>query len=782
VDITGNPTAAGFGNTVEEEKKMRIVFKIAKNEWRYLFYSPIAWFVLLIYWVTWAAFYTDQLADAIASMPLHHVLGLVYGIFIDKLVLGTREGGHGVFEIMIKNFYQFIPIVTMGVFSREITNGTIPLLYSSPIKLRKIVLGKYLGILLFNLLLLAALGVLIITSVIVIKNPDYGTLLSAALGFYLMLCAYSAIGLFLSTLTSYQIIAALGTFIVLFCLDKIGLLWQRYDFIRDLTWWLSSSNRVEKMLTGLITSKDVIYFLTIAGMFLGFILIRLKARREARSWYIHLGRYGTVTAAGLLIGYISSRPILTVYFDATASQRNTIHQRAQQLIRQFGDSTLEVTAYTNLLSHRISYGMPVARNAWLDIWDPYLRFKPDIRFKYEYYYDYDPAYDDSTLFKQYPGRTIKEIAALLAESEDCDLAMFKTPEEMRRIIDLRPEHFENTTQLQYGGRKEFIRSPYPTTFKRLLYPAKIPHVYYLTGELERSILKTGEREYSQNHNWLIEDGFDVDTLNPGIQDIPADATVLVLADPKMDLPFIVQNKLANYIDRGGNMLIIGEPGKQYVVNPFLRRIGIRLMNGQLVEPSFHETFEKVWTYTTSASDSLSEELLDNKKGIGGELGVRMPGVTGIGYARDSSSFVVKPLLRTLPNKTWFKASNDLVIDSTLPPFHPEAGDLKGDPFVTAIQLTRQLKNREQRIVVCSGADFINNKWIVPLFNGLFFNSICSWLDHNEFPVYTPDTPPRDTALRIGRAGGENLRIVYVWVFPAILLLAASVLLIRRKRK
>lgn len=766
---------------------MKTLFKIAKNEWLYLFYSPIAWFVLIVVWAEWAVFFTTDVYD-FATGVRSDLRGVVYGIFIGG-------PGSGVLEQVTKNLYQVIPILTMGVINREMNNNTFPLLYSSPVKLRQIVLGKYLGILLYNLLLLVMFVVLIITSVLIIRQADYGLLLSAALGYYLMICAYSSIGLFMSTLSNYQIIAALGTFIIIFFLESIGRLWQKYDVVRDLTWFLSSRNRVDKMLHGLIISRDVIYFIIIACLFLCFTCIKLKSRTEARSWYIQAGRYLAVTAAGLLVGYICSRPMMTAYFDATAIRRNTIHQREQQLIKQFGDSVLEVTVYTNLLGGGFEFGMPEARNGYLDLfWDKYLRFKPDIRFKYEYYYDYDPASDDSALYKLYPGKTVKEIAAQLADRSDYNLSLFKSPEEMRKTIDLRPEHYRMAVQLQYRGRKEFIpfsAPPYASAFKRLLSPATIPHFYFLTGELERSIYKTGDREYSlrtadnQRSNSLVTGGFDVDTLNLAMQDIPSNTTALVLADPKMEISASIQNKLKKFIDMGGNMLIIGEPGKQYVVNPVLQQLGMQLMNGQLVKPSPNETFENVWASSTAAGGGLSEELSDLIK-FWGALPVFMPRVTGIRYARDSFSFVMKPVLKTTPDDTWFKANNELAYDSTLPPYHPQQGDIKGDSFITAIQLTRQLKSKEQRVIVCSNAEFISNNWAIHSpqgsFHGDVFTAICSWLGYNEYPVYLPGTAPRDSTMKIGRAGATALQTVYVWVLPAILLLAGSVLLIRRRRK
>src|SRR5882757_1504371 len=332
--FTGNITAAGIGITVKKEKKMKILFKIAKNEWRYLFYSPIAWFVLTVFWVEWAAFFTNAVYE-FASGQRNDLRGIVYGIFIDNLE-------KGVLYQVAKNLYQFIPILTMGVISREMSNSTNRLLYSSPISLRRIVLGKYLGVMLYNLLLLAAFGILIITSALIIKQVDYGPLLSAALGSYLMMCAYSSIGLFMSTLSNYQIIAALGTFILIFFLGNIHMLWQKYDFLRDVTWFLSSRRRADDMFHGLMTSRDIIYFLIIPCLFLGFTYIKLKGRMETKPWYVHSGRYVAVTAMAVLIGYICSRPAMTAYFDTTATHRNTIHPREQALIKQFGDSTLEV--------------------------------------------------------------------------------------------------------------------------------------------------------------------------------------------------------------------------------------------------------------------------------------------------------------------------------------------------------------------------------------------------------------------------------------------------------
>ncbi len=419
---------------------MKIIFSIAKNEFRYLFYSPIAWFVLIIFLVQCAALFSGPLYDLANAQEVYMKNMASYGGFPDSL---TKEIFYTkpFLENILSNLYLFIPVLTMGLISREVNSGTTALLFSSPVHLRRVVLGKYIGIMLYNLLLLLVIAIFLVAGFIEIKHADYGMLLSAALGFYLMICAYSAIGMFMSCLSSYQIVSALATFVVLFILTHVGSLWQRYDFVRDLTYFLSLQNRTGKMINGLIVTKDVIYFALVTFLFIAFTFIRLRNNRESKSSLIKMGRYLAVFLVVVFIGYVSSRPALTGYWDTSATQHNTIHAKTQATLGEFSkDSTLEVTLYTNLVGKGLGAGMPEARNSiyLAGLWEPYLRFKPDIRFKYEYYYDNDPAKDDSALYRDFPGNSLTEIAAESAELVDASPSMFKTPDEMRQVIDLNP--------------------------------------------------------------------------------------------------------------------------------------------------------------------------------------------------------------------------------------------------------------------------------------------------------------------------------------------------------
>jgi ABC-2 type transport system permease protein len=778
---------------------MKIIFKIARTELRNLYYSPVAWFLAIVFFIQCAVFYTYALVpfakwqDIMSkNNPKFRDPGqpLTSIIFLNP--------GNGIIGNVLQNLYLFIPLLTMGLISREVNNGSIKLLYSSPVKVRHIVLGKYLAVMVYNLLLIALVGVFMVTAAFNIPHIDSGILLSALLGFYLLVCAYTAIGLFMSSVTTYQVVSAIGTFIIIFILSRIGTLWQKYDFVRDLTYFLSIVGRTGKMMRGLITTKDILYFLMIVYIFVGFTMLRLKSGRESRPWFINVGRYILVFASALLIGYAGSLPSTTIYWDTTARQINTIHPTSQKIVKDLGNDPLEITLYSNLLGPGLRQGLPESRNTYLTtVWEKYVRFKPNITFKYEYYYDLKTG--DSNYYKGFPGKNLQQIAEQMADGNETKMSLFKSPAQIRRIVNLDDENQRSVMQLKYKGRSVFLRTfndvnfwpdemHIAAAFKRLEH-AKLPKIYYLTGNLERSIHKSGEREFKDHsieklsRYSLVNLGFDADTLLLDTQDIPADATALVLADPKTELSETTTNKIKQYIANGGNMFILGEPGKQQMLNPILKELGVQLMPGNLVEPTQYEMPQIIRPYFTPASANIAddphflwmkEQIKENE--FTDTMELRMPGATAI--AMDSTSpFTITPLMVTRADKGWLKMGT-LVTDSAQVEFRPQDGDVKGS-YATTVGLTRKINNKEQRIIVCSDADFMSNA----RGGGDFMsNAIFSYLDNNEFPIYESGKHPRDSKVSISPAGVSLMIILYVWVIPALMLLAGVVLLVRRKRK
>ncbi len=117
-------------------------------------------------------------------------------------------------------------------------------------------------------------------------------------------------------------------------------------------------------------------------------------------------------------------------------------------------------------------------------------------------------------------------------------------------------------------------------------------------------------------------------------------------------------------------MVSGEPGKQYVVNPLLSHIGVQLMNGQILQPTHHETPDKVFPMLTQACRGLTEAMAAwNKLKNADTVNLSMPGVTGITFTGEKG-FGSDSLAVTMADETWLKAG-PVVIDSILPPFNPD---------------------------------------------------------------------------------------------------------------
>lgn len=776
---------------------MKMIFKIARTELKNLFYSPVAWFLTLVFMIVCAFYYTvlvENLALFQEVTTKNVPRRMPVEMSFTKMIFLSPGG---IFSNIMGHLYLFIPLLTMGVISREVNNGTVKLLYSSPVTVRQIVFGKYLALMMYNLLLLAIAGIFMLTGIFNISNADWGLLLSAMLGFYLMACAYTAIGMFMSSLSSYQIVSAIATFVLLFILARIGSLWQQYDFVRDITYFLSINGRTVKMLEGLITTRDVMYFILITVLFLVFTMVKLQSGRKLIPWYKNAAKYIGALAVVVMVGYLTSRPGYVGYLDLTANHDNTINPKTQSILKAMKDEGVEVTLYTNLLGGGHGRTSPEERNNYIwNFWERYIRFKPDLSFKYVMYYDIKDG--DSIIFKRMPGKTLKEIAVEQAKMMHADISRYLEPEKIRKMIDLGPENKRAVMQLKYKGRSVFLRTFNDNKFWpdedqvaaafKVLLTGKGPKVYHATGNLERDIHKEGEREYwwhtinKDNRGSLINHGYTMDTVNLARQEIPADASELVVGDPKVMLNDTIVSRLHNYIRNGGNMLLVGEPGKQHVTNPVILPTGTQLMPGTILEVTNQEMPHMIYPYFTREYTYMMKEMdrymnsMRRKLDMGDSIRMLFPGASAVSYA--DSGFTAKQVTVTKGRNAWVKVGK-LVTDSAAPVFVAAEGDYKQDSFNVLLPLTRMVGNKEQRIIIAGDADFLSN---LRNKGGVISKIYHGWLNYEEYPVSIISEVPLDVSVTIGHSAAVVQKYVYLWIMPAAFLLLGTILLIRRKRQ
>ena len=161
------------------------------------------------------AIYKKELKSYLTSMQGYVFMAfimLVLGIYFTAYNLNYASPDFGTTLNSVTFVFLIItPILTMRILAEEKRNKTDQLLFTSPVPIWKIVFGKYLGmvtvvITLFYPLILAKYG-----------TVSYPMTLTAIVGFFFLGCANIAVGLFLSSITESQVIAAVLTFVVLFC-------------------------------------------------------------------------------------------------------------------------------------------------------------------------------------------------------------------------------------------------------------------------------------------------------------------------------------------------------------------------------------------------------------------------------------------------------------------------------------------------------------------------------------------------------------------------------------
>ncbi len=247
-----------------------MIFTIAWRELRTLFLSPLAWVIfvvvpllLTILFLGRLVAYTDQYAPVYAMTE--NAIGITE--FIVPPLLWTAS--------II--FLIVVPLLTMRVFAEERRSKTLTLLFSAPVSITEIVLGKYFGVLGFLFTVLALIGLLPL-SLLTGGALDFGLLASGLLGLALVLAGFAAVGVFMSSLTQYAAVAAIGAFGTLLLFWVLD--WSSQGLHSGgLLEYLSLANHYLPFLQGLFDSTDALYHLLLIVTFLTLSIRRLDADR-----------------------------------------------------------------------------------------------------------------------------------------------------------------------------------------------------------------------------------------------------------------------------------------------------------------------------------------------------------------------------------------------------------------------------------------------------------------------------------------------------------------------
>jgi ABC-2 type transport system permease protein len=237
---------------------MNNILTISKKELKSYFLSPVAYIVIIGFLLAAGFLFTKDL----------FLMGVVSIRFLFESIW------------FLLLFVFIIPAITMGTFSEEKRSGTMELLLTKPITDTQLMAGKFLASLIFAVLIIVPTIVYVI-SLKYLGAIDLGPVVSMYLGFILLFAFLVSIGIFTSSLTQYQVISFIISFLIMAVFFMLYVFTKYIPLLSvPIIDYFNPFVHMDNMFRGIIDSRDVIYF--ISGTIIFLILTKLSI--ESRKW------------------------------------------------------------------------------------------------------------------------------------------------------------------------------------------------------------------------------------------------------------------------------------------------------------------------------------------------------------------------------------------------------------------------------------------------------------------------------------------------------------------
>lgn len=244
---------------------MQNVWIIARREYKLFFISPVAYVVAFVFTLLLGILFSINLIGAIQQA--------VYQAAAPSVQI--------VISPMVTLLIFVLPAISMRSVAEEIRMGTMELLLTAPVKDWELVVGKWLGAFLFMLSLLAVTWVFpLILNFLVKPGIDQGLFLAGYLGLALMVASLIAIGVFISTLFSNQIVVYFVSLLIVLALWFIPQLSSSSGGSGNtLLTYFGYIEHFYNFFQGTIDLSDIVYYLSLTSLSLLLGTVSVEMRR-----------------------------------------------------------------------------------------------------------------------------------------------------------------------------------------------------------------------------------------------------------------------------------------------------------------------------------------------------------------------------------------------------------------------------------------------------------------------------------------------------------------------
>ncbi|MEK7771454.1 MAG: DUF4350 domain-containing protein, partial [Pseudomonadota bacterium] len=290
----------------------------------------------------------------------------------------------------------------------------------------------------------------------------------------------------------------------------------------------------------------------------------------------------------------------------------------------------------------------------------------------------------------------------------------------------------------------------------------------LSGHGERRLDGSANYDLGEFGRQLRANGFNSQPLNLAIeQDVPANASMLMIASPQTDLLEGEVDKLLNYIDRGGNLLWLVDQESLRGLLPLTEKLHLTLTPGVVVDPQAEQLKAPI---TFALGANYGQHVITNQFDY----------ITVFPFSRQ---------ITINENEEWHAVSLVEVAQQGW----VETGDLQGEiifdqdtdvegPIGIAVALTRNIQDREQRVIVVGSGHFLANTYLGNGSNLDFGINLINWLTGDEELIVIQPRATLDSQLVLSESELTLIVVGFLILLPLLFLVSGIVIWWRRRRK
>jgi len=249
--------------------------------------------------------------------------------------------------------------------------------------------------------------------------------------------------------------------------------------------------------------------------------------------------------------------------------------------------------------------------------------------------------------------------------------------------------------------------------------------------------------------------------------IPRNTALLVIAGPRVDYLPGEQTAIHDYIDRGGNLLWLTDPGPQHILPGLFQDLGLEILPGTVVDANAAKLG------LDNPAIALVTRFPDHPATDQFRLVTLYPFAAAL-KAGPTTGWQATPLLQT-QSGSWNETGNlfgELRRD-------PDQGEEPG-PLTLGYAFSRQLENRSQRLMVLGDGDFLSNSYLGNGGNLDLGLNLIRWLGGDDNLLNIPARTAPDTRLNLSRTAGAAIGLGFLFILPLLLIVAGLLIWWRRR--